>query len=352
MWKIAAHSPSWIPRSSNLPDRPVKLESSRRFKFTSRRAVGACSRRRSCQANLPRGAGCAVKSWSPLAAVALTVIAGFRPGIAAAQSGPPVRDIGSEVLGVFATKCAACHGSDLAKPKGRFGYVLDLKRIAANPEMVSSFRPDESELWVLVQRDEMPPADSPQGSLTLAQKEIIRTWIAAGVPEASTVSAESPSSVRSDTTAPSQMEIASAGRILRRLGKFHLLMLHFPIALVLAAGVGEVWSVWRRNPLLSESVRFCLWLGALASIPTAGLGWLYAAAGNGVGSPELLTAHRWLGTSAAVWLVITAVCAERDARRGVRSRGVRLLLAAGVLIMALTAHLGGLLARGADFLTD
>ena len=62
-------------------------------------------------------------------------------------------------------------------------------------------------------------------------------------------------------------------------------------------------------------------------------------------------AHRWLGTTAAVWLVITAVCTQRDARRGARSRPVWLLLTSGVLITALTAHLGGLLARGQDFFT-
>jgi hypothetical protein len=60
-------------------------------------------------------------------------------------------------------------------------------------------------------------------------------------------------------------------------------------------------------------------------------------------------AHRWLGTSAAAWLIITAVFAEHDARRGVRSRRVRCLLVFGVVITALTAHLGGLLARGGDF---
>src|SRR5260221_531516 len=117
------------------------------------------------------------------AAVALVVYAGLRPGIAAAQSDAPMRDIGSDARGVFAAKCAGCHGPDVAKPKGRFGYVLDLKRIAGNPEMVIPSRPDESELWQLVSRDEMPPTDSPQGSLTLAQKETIRAWIAAGAPE-------------------------------------------------------------------------------------------------------------------------------------------------------------------------
>ena len=107
--------------------------------------------------------------------------------------------------------------------------------------------------------------------------------------------------------------------------------------------------MWQRNPIPSETVRFCLWLGALAAIPTAVLGWLFAANGNGASSPQLLNAHRWLGTAAAVWLVITALYAERDTRRGRRSLRVRLLLICGVVIIALTAHLGGLLDRGENF---
>src|ERR1700693_4634952 len=100
--------------------------------------------------------------------------------------------------------------------------------------------------------------------------------------------------------APTPLEIPSADRMLRLLGKFHLLLLHFPIALVVVAGFGEAWSILQRKPTPSESGRFCLWLAALAAIPTVGLGWLFAAAGNGVGSPQLLMAHRWFGTTAAV----------------------------------------------------
>lgn len=291
-----------------------------------------------------------MKTW-PSAFVSVALLVGLQPEVVRAQPAHSTQDIGYEVRRVFAAKCAGCHGPDLPKPKGRFGYVLDLGRMRENPEIVIPSRPDESELWVLVQRHEMPPPDSPHGSLTHAQKEIIREWIAAGAPDASPGASDSPPAVRSEQTAPASLEATSADRLLRWLGKFHLLLLHFPIALVLAAGLGEVWSVWQRNPIPSESVRFCLWLGALAAVPTAVLGWLFAAAGNGVGSPQLLTAHRWLGTTAAAWLVITAVCAERDARRKVRSRRVRLLLTAGVLIAALTAHLGGLLARGQDFFT-
>ena len=121
-----------------------------------------------------------MKNWWLSAVVSLAMFTGIRPGMANAQSTPPLKDIASDVRGVFAAKCAGCHGSDLAKPRGRFGYVLDLRRVAANPEMVVPLHPEESELWELVQRGEMPPSESPHGPLTPAQKEVIRAWIAAG----------------------------------------------------------------------------------------------------------------------------------------------------------------------------
>jgi uncharacterized membrane protein/mono/diheme cytochrome c family protein len=290
-------------------------------------------------------------NWWISATMSLAVGVGLRPEVALAQPAPPVRDLGAEVRNIFATKCAVCHGPDLAKPKGRFGYVLDLRRVAGNPEMVIPRAPDESELWELVKRDEMPPSDSPQGALTQKQKDVIQEWIVTGAPEPSLVGLDSSPSDQSESAASEQLDTASAARLLRWLGKFHLLLLHFPIALVLAAAFGEAWSIWQRNQIPSEAVRFCLWLGALAALPTVGLGWLYAAAGNGAGSPQLLTAHRWLGTTAAVLLVITAICTERDARSGVRSRRMLLLLTSSVIITGLTAHLGGLLDRGGDFFT-
>src|SRR4029077_5516494 len=95
-------------------------------------------------------------TWSVVCIVALT---------ARASASTPGDDLGAGARAVFASKCVGCHGPDLSKPKGRFGYVLDLRRVAGNPELVIPFRPDESELWVLIQRGEMPPEDSPSGPL-------------------------------------------------------------------------------------------------------------------------------------------------------------------------------------------
>jgi mono/diheme cytochrome c family protein len=268
---------------------------------------------------------------------------------AAPKNGP--RDLATEVRGVFAAKCAGCHGADLVKPKGRFGYVLDLARVAGNREMVVPSSPDESELWDLVRRGEMPPADAPTGALTARQKEVIRTWIAAGAPAGSASPGEnlpltpSPSEAVADepTAAP------PGKQFLPRVGKFHLLFLHFPIALLAAAAAAEGWSVVRGSRVPPPAVRFCVLLGATSAVITVALGWVHAASGYGAGTPRLLYTHRWLGTGAGLWAVATAVFSELDVRRGARSRHTRALLFLGALLIGLAGHFGGILAHGEDF---
>src|SRR5262245_43968270 len=64
-------------------------------------------------------------------------------GLAGSEAGKGRRDLGAEVRAVFAAKCASCHGAHLAKPRGKFGYVLDLARVAANPKFVVPSQPDD-----------------------------------------------------------------------------------------------------------------------------------------------------------------------------------------------------------------
>lgn len=116
----------------------------------------------------------------------LLLFSGCRPestaGVRPSTEATP--DLGAEVTRVFATKCSACHGPELAHPEGRFGYVLDLPKMRGNPELVIPGSPSESELWILVQRGEMPPADSPTGPLSNADQRVIKDWIGAGAPDA------------------------------------------------------------------------------------------------------------------------------------------------------------------------
>jgi uncharacterized membrane protein/mono/diheme cytochrome c family protein len=265
-------------------------------------------------------------------------------------SAAPATDLPTEVRGIFAAKCAACHGPDLPKPKGRFGYVLDLARVSGNREMVVPFVPDESELWELVRRGEMPPEDSPSGPLTAEQKETIRAWIAAGAPNG-TGAASAEILPKPLDRSPEATHATFLKRMLGRLGPFHLLVVHFPIGLLIAAVLGEIWNARRGDRTLSPAVRFCVLVGSAGAVVAAALGWLHAWSGNGSAMPQTLTLHAWTGTLAAAWSVGTAFFVERDEHRQMRSQWFRAWLIGGAMLVAIASHFGGTLVHGENFLT-
>jgi hypothetical protein len=271
---------------------------------------------------------------------------------AARGTAPPEerRDPASEVRAIFEKKCTQCHGAHLPKPKGKFGYVLDLKRLAGNPKLVVPFKPEESQLWELVSDGDMPPKKARAGPLTQKEKETIRAWIAAGArpPSRSTPSINPVN----DDSRPQSLDLPFSKRLLGWIGKFHILVVHFPIALLLAAVAGEIWSMWKRRKDPWEAVRFCVLLGAAGAVVAAGLGWLHADVGGfGTGSRQILilALHRWVGTTTAVWAVALAVVSEVDARRGVRSKPFRIMLFIGALLVGAAGHLGGILVHGEDY---
>ena len=134
------------------------------------------------------------------------------------------------------------------------------------------------------------------------------------------------------------------------VGRLHPLLIHFPIALVIAAALAEGAAIvtadegWRTVAV--ENVR----AGAVFALLATVAGWRLALAPEMEVSP-LLEWHRWLGTVAA-----GAALAAALATRGVRRRsalGGRIyriaLFTAGALV-AVTGHVGGLLVWGANFL--
>ncbi len=94
--------------------------------------------------------------------------------------------IAEQVKSIFQNKCAKCHGPEgvrtWKKPNADFDYVLDLKKLGANPEMVVRGDPNESKLFLAVDDDIMPNNEEGEEPLPAKEKEIIRHWILVGAP--------------------------------------------------------------------------------------------------------------------------------------------------------------------------
>jgi len=80
----------------------------------------------------------------------------------------------------------------------------------------------------------------------------------------------------------SASDTARRNSVLSMARKFHLLMLHFPIALIMRRGWGSR-SFWKTKSGPVGIGSILPEVGSNAAIPTVGLGGCSAAAGNGVG---------------------------------------------------------------------
>ena len=259
------------------------------------------------------------------------------------------------VRAIFEEKCLDCHGADVRRPKGKFGYVLNLKRVAANPKYILPGYPEQSELYGLILHDEMPGEDADVPTLTPEEKEKVRRWIEAGAPW------ELPVEMEKEEREKTQAVVAMVAhseraepfwkRSLRWIGRFHPLSTHFPVALMLVAVVAESIGWWTRRGSWMQTVRFLVVLAALGGLAAAGLGWMNAYFSSYDKAPgALLWWHRWLGSVTSVWALICAAlaclgpCVEGSQERR-RFRGALLL---GAALVSVTGFLGSALIYGVD----
>lgn len=256
----------------------------------------------------------------------------------------------ARVREIFEAKCLDCHGPELPRPKGKFGYVLDLKRVAGNADWVTRGDGANSELYLMVLNNDMPGEDANVPPLTEEEKEIVKRWIDLGAPAPADVAKEAPVSV----AAEQKVVMPLWRRALRWVGRFHPVSTHFPVALMFAAVFAEGIAWWTRRESWLQTVRFLVILAALGALSAASLGWINASFTSYVGqSAAILKWHRWLGTGTALWaavcagLVVVAKC-EEGSRDRQRFRGALLL---GAALVGLTGFLGSALIYGLDHYT-
>jgi uncharacterized membrane protein len=128
------------------------------------------------------------------------------------------------------------------------------------------------------------------------------------------------------------------------LGKFHPAVVHFPIALLIAAAVAEVLFAGTARPLFDNARLYCLWFGILGALGAGTLGWFFAGF-ELVDENWLLTTHRWLGTATVVCSLVLGWLALTQAGRTPRLL-FRLVLLFAVILVSATGFFGGAMIYG------
>lgn len=178
--------------------------------------------------------------------------------------------------------------------------------------------------------------------------------------EAAVVAVEKlrPSDLRQDTNAvASATDGLSAGDAPSRgplaqppwffLGRFHLVILHLPIGILLAAFLLEMDHLWRRHEWSGRVAGQLLFFGAAMAALTALLGLLLALEPGY--DPGEIRAHKWLGIAAAVGAIGAALTRRLSFKWG--RVAYWSLLGQMVLCTLLAGHAGGELTHGQGFLT-
>jgi uncharacterized membrane protein len=134
--------------------------------------------------------------------------------------------------------------------------------------------------------------------------------------------------------------------MLNFLGRFHPLLVHLPIGILLLAVLFAWLGRWQRFQHLKAVVPFALLMGTLAAIFSCVTGYLLSLSGEY--DLQALNQHRNLGIAVAVWGTLLLLLQKS----GINSRFGFLLQVVLLALVSGAGHLGGSLTHGSDYLTQ
>lgn len=135
-------------------------------------------------------------------------------------------------------------------------------------------------------------------------------------------------------------------RALLFLGRFHILLLHLPIGILVAALLLELERWLRRSTWSREAAGQLLVLGAGLMVVTALLGVVLARNGDYEG--RTVDLHQWYGFGAAAVIGVAALLRRRTQTRAWPYPAA---FATGLVLMVITGHYGGELTHGEGYAT-
>ena len=144
------------------------------------------------------------------------------------------------------------------------------------------------------------------------------------------------------------------GGVIGLLGRLHPLSVHFPVALIIVAGLAEALCMWTHNDAFGFAARLMLYIVSVLAVISVLLG--FAAASGKTLSPDLsfhFGLHRVMGIVTAGLALLTTGLAEGAKKRGDpwRLRLYRAMLAVTMITVAFAAHSGATLVFGRGYLS-
>ena len=130
------------------------------------------------------------------------------------------------------------------------------------------------------------------------------------------------------------------------IGKFHPLIVHLPIGLIIAAFGLELLFLKKDNPNALRSIRFLLGLGSITAIISAILGYFLSM--DGGYDDRLIFIHQWFGIGFAVCASIFYVTRKIYKHKIVLWSGWFVVL----LVLTIAGHFGGSLTHGENYLIE
>ncbi|MEX2580067.1 MAG: c-type cytochrome domain-containing protein [Verrucomicrobiales bacterium] len=135
------------------------------------------------------------------------------------------------------------------------------------------------------------------------------------------------------------------GGLLNFVARFHVVLVHFPIGIVMLALIMEGLSYFTAFSHLRNSIPFTLWLALFGTIGATVLGYLLMRVEDYGG--RAMTFHMWFGLSVVV-LVLLSLIFYLAGRKALYT----LSLVGAVFTTVAAGHFGGAMTHDSDYLTE
>jgi len=258
-----------------------------------------------------------------------------------------------DIAPILLQHCYECHNAE------RHEYGLNLSTYEAitkdygEHDIVVQGAPDASYLYLVVMHTKEPhmPPNGPR--LSDENLALLHEWIAGGLvrqerPVAEVMETLTPDESLSETQVEPLAEAPIPSKAWLFLGRFHVVVLHLPIGVLIFAFLLELDGVIRQRKLGPRpEVGPLLMFGAAFALITAVLGLLLS--GDPLYDPSRLFWRKWTGVAAALAAGSAALLRPSWLARG--RVAYWLSLCTAMICLVIAAHLGGSLTHGSSYLT-